>query len=307
MPVFGHIFKGFLRLAGKLPLGFHYAFGAFVAFLAEKVLRYRREDVMINLSRSFPEMKYDGLKDLSRRFYRHFGDIIAETIWFGACRSDKRLTEQRICEVVNPEVLQHCYDNSPSVMVLYSHCGNWELYGGMPYYNFTGRAFPLTEDNVCVVYKRLSSHMWDRIMKDNRCAPLKSRDTFEGYVESNDLMRFALRHRDRKMIYNINTDQSPYYNAKGTVDVDFMHQPTRSMTGAAALACRLGFSVVYLNMRPASRGHYLIEYTPICDDASGMSPEDITGQYYRLLEKDLNAMPYNYLWSHRRWKIEIEK
>lgn len=307
MSVFGHIFKGFLRLAGRLPLRVHYAFGTFVAFLAEKVLHYRTADVMINLSRSFPEMKYDDLKELSHSFYRHFGDIIAETIWFGACRSRERLVRQNICEIVNPEVLQRSFDNSPSVMVMYSHCGNWELFGGMLYYNNTEHPFTVKEDDICVVYKRLSSSMWDWIMKDNRCAPLEKRDTFEGYVESNDMMRFALRHRGRKMVYNINTDQSPYYNAAGTVDVDFLHQPTRSMTGAATLANRLGFSVLYLNMLPVSRGHYLIEFTPICDDASKVSPEEIVGQYYRLLEKDINAMPHNYLWSHRRWKIEIEK
>ena len=28
----------------------------------------------------------------------------------------------------------------------------------------------------------------------------------------------------------------------------------------------------------------------------------IMEKYYTLLEEDINAQPWNYLWSHKRWK-----
>lgn len=306
MSLSAHIVKALLRLIGKLPLNCLYRSGHFFAFLAEKLVRYRVSDVTVNLSRSFPSLKYEEIKGLTHRFYRHFGDVIAETVWFGACRTAKRLRKQNICEVVNPEVLDHLYANSPSVMVLYSHYGNWELIGGITSYNTSDKAFLATEDDFCVVYKRLSSRMWDWIMKDNRCAPLANRDKFDGYIESGEIMRYVVNHRDSRKIYNFITDQSPYFNSAGNADITFMHQPTRTMTGAAAIARKFGFSVAYMSMRPDRRGHYLLEYTTICENASEMSVEDIMGKYYELLEKDINALPFNYLWSHRRWKIRME-
>ena len=44
-----------------------------------------------------------------------------------------------------------------------------------------------------------------------------------------------------------------------------------------------------------------MRYTPICEDASKMSVQDIMQQYYKLLEQDIREQPGNYLWTHQRF------
>ncbi|MBQ3821345.1 MAG: acetyltransferase, partial [Bacteroidales bacterium] len=56
------------------------------------------------------------------------------------------------------------------------------------------------------------------------------------------------------------------------------------------------------SMPQESRGHYKIKYVTIADDASSLSAEDIMRRYYKLLEADIEAQPWNYLWTHNRWK-----
>lgn len=305
MRKFGKILlKGLLLLFGSLPLKIQYANARFLAWLAGSAIGYRRDDVMVNLSRSFPDKKYEELKEIKKKFYRHFADVIVETAWFGAS-SPKRLRRQNICRIVNPEVIGALYEKCPSVVIMYSHCGNWELYGGIENYNPTDIPTHFTEDNFTVVYKRMSSKVWDEILHENRIAPLKDRKAFPGYVESNDIVRFVFQHRGEKKFYNLNTDQSPYYNSGANLDIEFMHQKTQTMTAAAALARKFSMGIVYLNMRPESRGHYLIEFTTIAENAAELSVGQIMGKYYELLEKDLDAMPENYLWTHRRWKIKM--
>ena len=46
-----------------LPLGFHYAWGAFLSGLM-RVFRYRKDVALINLSRSFPELKYKEIRKI---------------------------------------------------------------------------------------------------------------------------------------------------------------------------------------------------------------------------------------------------
>ena len=41
---------------------------------------------------------------------------------------------------------------------------------------------------------------------------------------------------------------------------------------------------------------------PLSDNASAEKPDDIMKRYYKLLEEDLQAQPWNYLWTHKRWK-----
>lgn len=295
------LLKTLLRIFGLLPLKVHYVISHFIAWIAESVIGYRRDEVAINLAKSFPEKDYGEVTLIRKDFYLHFADIIVETIWFGASNA-KRLRKQRIVEIVNPEVIAHLYEVAPSVVVMYSHCGNWELYGGIENYNYKDTPTYIREDNSCVVYKKMSSKLWDSIMAENRCAPLHDPEGFHGYLESNDVVRYIFNHKGEKKFYNFNTDQSPYQNSAANMDIEFMHQQTRTMTASAVLASKFGMAVAYLNMRPECRGHYLLEYTTICEDASKMSPGEIMGRYYELLEKDINALPYNYLWTHRRWK-----
>jgi len=296
-----YLLKGLLRSLGSMPLKVHYSIARFLGFLAGNVIRYRREVVAVNIARSFSDLKYDELKAAIKEFYRHFADLIVETVWFGSCDA-KRLKDANIAEIINIEELNHLFEVSPSIVTLYSHCGNWELYGGIASYNRTDQPSCFKEDNFVVVYRKLSSKVWDKIMQENRKAPLIDPKGFEGLVESDNVVRYIMRHKSEKKIYNFNTDQSPYGNSSANIFVDFLHQDTRTMTAAAALAHKFGFAVAYQNMRPERQGHYLIEFTTICEDASKMSVEDIMQRYYELLQKDIEAMPANYLWTHKRWK-----
>lgn len=296
-----NILHGLLKAAGTLPLGFHYGCGKVLSWVAAKLVRYRRDVVMTNLSRSFPEKKYNELKVICRDFYRHLGEIFAEAVWFGGCTDPERLRKQGIVKMTNPEVLNDLYERTGSVFVLTSHSGNWELIGGYVSYA-PGHELKVPENDVCVVYKHLTDDAWDRIMQKNRTAPIVDKEHYDGMVETYNIMRYMLTHRSEKKVYNFITDQHPY---KGTSSIDvgsFMNQDTKSMDGGAKLASRFGMSVVYMNMKPESRGHYTMTFTPICEDASTMSVEDIMKQYYSLLQRDIEETPWNYLWSHKRWK-----
>lgn len=297
-----YLIKGLLSLFAAIPLRAHYAISGFVAYLACSVLHYRTDDVMINLSRCFPEKNNYELRALKKEFYRHFAKVIVETIWFGGCRNPQRLKDSHIVEIANPELLARMYEESPSVVVMYTHCGNWELMGGIINYNYSDADIPVSEDNYCVVYRRMSSRVWDEIMRDNRFAPVKDKRNFDGYVESEMLVRYVFTHRDLKKIYNVNTDQRPYFPGPEYMKVNFLHQECQTMTGAAALAHKFGFSVVYQRMAERADGYgYTLEYVPICGNAADMSVENIMKRYYELLENDIKEQPHNYLWSHRRW------
>lgn len=293
--------KGLLRLLGLLPLRVLYALGRCVGWLAGDVFRYRRDVVIHNLTRCFPEKKVWELEPIRKDFYRHFGELVAETVWFGACRNPERLRRARLVEVENPEVAARLFEAAPSMVVMYSHCGNWELYGGICSYNYTDTPLPFTEQNYCVVYREQSSRMWNEILRDNRFAPLADRAHFPGYVETRDIIRYAYTHRGEKKVYNLNTDQRPYFDSPANLEVEFMGQRVRTMTGGAALARKFGMSVAYLTMRRDRQGHYTMRYTPICEDASRMSVEAMMTRYYQLLEQDIREQPGNYLWTHQRF------
>ena len=299
--LFVNIIRGTIVLLSKLPLKFHYFFGDIISWIALNVLRYRYDIVMINLSRSFPDKKYQEIRAIAKKFYRHLGEIFAEAIWFGGS-SYKRLYESGIVTVMNPDEYNEMFLNTPSMTVLSTHCGNWELMGGfLGYRTATGEKIVMTEEHIQVVYKKLSNPVSDEVFRRNRVAPLEVVGT-NCELESSNVLRQALKNRNEKRVYIYPTDQAPYWKAGKYPIGEFMHQQTNAMLGSVGVACKLSHSVMYMKMKRVERGRYEMTLLPICRDASLMTPEDIMRKYYDLLEEEINETPYNWLWSHKRWK-----
>ena len=291
-----------MRLLALQPLKMHYFWGRCLSWFVSGPMHYRRDVVMINLARSFPEKKYSELRKIADDFYKHFGDLFAETFWFAGSHDTNRLRDSHICEMEHADVLNRLYNDCPGVIVLTSHLGNWELTGGILNYVYAPDKVDFGEKNTTVVYKELSNSFWDKVFGDNRCAPIAKENKETCYVESRKILRFVIAHRNEKRLYIFPTDQCPYkYASAHTVD-NFMHQPTLTMTGGAALAHKFGFAVVYMAFKKKEDFGYKMSFREICPDASKFTPEDIMNKFYSYLEEDVNAQPENYLWTHKRWK-----
>ena len=296
-----NIVRGLMVALSKLPLRFHYLMADVMAWLLRKVLRYRYSTVMINLSRSFPDRKYKEIDAMVKDFYRHLGEIFAEAIWFGGS-SYERLRRNHIVTVTNPEEANEMFLSSPSMTVLSTHCGNWELLGGLlGYETSTGGRFVIREEDIQVVYKKLSSPVADEVFKRNRVAPLEKVGT-ECEIESSNILRQAIKNKGERKMYIYPTDQAPYRNAGKHPIGEFMHQQTNVMLGSVGVACKLSHSVMYMKMKRVERGRYEMTLIPICRNASEMTPEEIMRKYYDLLQDELNETPCNWLWTHKRWK-----
>lgn len=284
----------------RLPLKFHRACGRALGRFLGKTVRYRRDEVMINLSRCFPELDYWHVRAVCDRFYEHLGKVFTEAIWFGGCTDPGRLVDSRIVRISNPEAVNRFREDGRSVVVLTSHSGNWELYGGIESYPHPQRlAYP--EQDVCVIYRRQASPAVDRFLGRNRIAPLEDKKHYDGRVESFEALRYILRHRDCAKMYIFINDQYPY-TSKSKVRVRFMGQDTWAMDAAENLARHMGYPVVYLSTREEDDGNYTMNFIPVCDNAAEMPEGAILSRYFELLEQDLREQPWNYLWTHRRWK-----
>lgn len=295
-----YLLKGLMAVFAALPLKVHYFNSLWIAWLL-RISGYRGDDIMINLARSFPEKKYGELKLIKKDFYKHLAYIIVEAIWFGGCTAE-RLRRQRIGEFTNPEVMAKIHENAASTVLLCAHYGNWELSGGYPLFNYHDCPNYISDKTCCTVYKKLSSEIWDDIMRLNRIAPLDH--NYKGYLETGEVLRYMINHKGEKKFYIFITDQSPYGNSTASMQLKFLNQPTLTMTAGASVAHKFNYAVVYLSMQRDRVGHYSITFKPICEKASEMSAEDIMRQYYSFLEDDIRTDPSSYLWSHRRWKMQ---
>ena len=60
--------------------------------------------------------------------------------------------------------------------------------------------------------------------------------------------------------------------------------------------------MLYMYMRQNEDRSYTLELSELCTDASKQDKDALMRSYYALLERDIRTQPWNYLWTHKRWK-----
>ena len=291
-----YLLYGLLYLVSLLPLGVHYFFSNIFFFLVYRVIGYRKSTVYINLARSFPDLKYKEIKILARKFYRHFADLAAETLWYVAaspCRLAKRV------RLEHSEMLKAHYEQGRSVLVLSGHMGNWEYFLATSVFADWGwGGYP--KQRMAMVYKELENMVMDKIFYS-----VRQKHQFGALVESNRLARFMAQHRKEPWLYALVADQSPLPGSR--YRVDFLNQKTLMMNGPEQLARMLQCAVAYYKMNKVGRGRYLFTVQHICNHPSELCDGGITAAYAKLLEANIYEQPEIWLWSHKRWKRDVEK
>lgn len=293
--------KLLLRFFSALPLKVQYFNAGLIGWVMRDVVRYRKNVVIRNIADSFPEKSEEERDAIVKGFYRHLSRLIVEAVWIGGC-GPRRLRRSGIVRITNPEVFNSLRSNGAGTVLLLSHHCNWELVSGSRYYPGAERIEGMDESNTVVVYRKLSDRMWDEIFAENRKACLEDPEHFEGYVETDSIIRYMFRHSGESKIYYMITDQYPYGDSGNSLSVNFLGRKTRTMSGGAAVARKFGMSVAYLSMTERPEGGYDYTYKPICGNAADMDVQTIMDRYYELLEEDIRLQPENYLWSHKRWK-----
>jgi KDO2-lipid IV(A) lauroyltransferase len=80
---------------------------------------------MANLAKAFPEKSEAERKIICRKFYRHFCDLVLESIKNFSI-SDAQARKRFV--TINPEVINDYADQGQSVIVSGGHYTNWELW-----------------------------------------------------------------------------------------------------------------------------------------------------------------------------------
>jgi KDO2-lipid IV(A) lauroyltransferase len=82
----------------------------------------------------------------------------------------------------------------------------------------------------------------------------------------------------------------------------FLHQDTAFFMGPERMARLLRAPIVYVSIRRCARGRYEIELEPLTTAGEKPVAGVPTERYARVLERDIEADPAGWWWSHKRWK-----
>ena len=146
------------RAIAALPLSISYRLARVLAWLTERVFKYRVTTVDQNLRRSFPDQSEAWYATTRHRFYQPFADVTVEAIY--AWRMPRNELEERMT-ITGWEPLISADDEAPKPGILLSiHHNNWEW--------LTQRASAAATAPLDGVYKPLHDRGADRFALESR-------------------------------------------------------------------------------------------------------------------------------------------
>ncbi len=233
---------------------------------------------------SFPHYSNARLHQIEKQFYRHFCDVLVESIKSNNI-SAKELNER--IKITNFELLEKLNQSGKSIAGVLGHLGNWEW----TILKISQQAnFP-----VSAMYQPSSSKRFDKWLKKNRAR-------FGANLVSTKELRHLLKSIDKQAIgIGFLADQGPV-NVQTSVWMYFMKQITPVYKGVEKIARSKNLALVYINVTKPKRGHYNISFELITDQPNTYPENDLTFIHTKMLEKNINQQPEIWLWTHRRWK-----
>jgi KDO2-lipid IV(A) lauroyltransferase len=89
--------------------------------------------------------------------------------------------------------------------------------------------------------------------------------------------------------------------------IKFLNQDTAVFTGGERIMRKANDAVFYVDMERPRRGYYTCTFRKITDDINSLPENEVTKQFFLLLEKAIQRDPAYYLWTHNRWKRTKEE
>lgn len=269
------------------PLSTGRVWAAWLAYLANDVVRLRGELVDENLRHAFPQWSADQRRRLARRMWEHLFLLVLEvahtprkiheTNWRKYVRAD------RVADLV-----RCLLDDRPTIIVT-GHFGNFEIGGYMlALFGYPSHTVARTLDNPYL----------NRFLERFRGA------TGQSIIPKNGGYNQILEVLDDHGVMAFLVDQ-----AAGRKDcwVDFFGRPASTYKAIALLALQHDAPICVCYTR---RGERPMEFELVCGGVA--DPRDTDGQigtihgltqwYTRQLEDAIRLCPEQYWWIHRRWK-----
>ncbi len=270
-----------------MPFFMLYLISDFGAFLLNHVIGYRKEVIMNNLRKSFPDKEEKELNEIRIQFNKNFSDQIVETLKMFTI-SGEDLAERLVYD--NAEQLINYAKEGRSVMLASGHYGNWEYPSGFP---FTIPGF----DGYNVVFAPIENkYLNDRI--------ISSRERFGIHLLSMKQTMHEIKEQPNYgQVYGFLFDQSPH-KTRVKYDLQFLNQITPVHLGTENVAKMKNAVVMTLEIYRVKRGFYRAKSTMLTETPNDMPEYKITNELFRRLEETIKRDPAQWLWSHKRWKYQ---
>jgi Kdo2-lipid IVA lauroyltransferase/acyltransferase len=287
MKLISYIFiTPFLYFLSIQPFWVLHRLSDFLYLILRWVFPYRKKVILKNLQIAFPEKSSQERLELCHQFYRHFCDIIIESIKSFTI-SEKEIRKRH--KLINPELVANLINEGKNVAIVGNHYNNWEYF----LYSLN-HLIPQNNPDVLVIYSKLKNPYFNKMI-------FRARSRMGSLlIRKNNVYRILIKHPNPYVIC-FAADQKPV-SEHSAYWMNFMGADTPVFFGVEFLAKGLDLPVIFVRVKKVKRSQYEVYFEPIAERPKETPYGYITEAHMLKLAEDLHQLPQYWLWSHDRWK-----
>jgi len=279
-----YIVYGLLYLVSLLPFFVLYRISDLFFVIAYYFVGYRKKVVMNNLLIAFPEKSEQERIRIAKKFYKNLIDTFIESIKMLSI-SDKAFSKRAQMDFTE---IKQLISKGKNIQIHSGHQMNWE-YGHW--------AVALQMSSAWIgVYMSIKNKVVEKIffkIRNKGNTILVPKNQFKNQASTLLSQQYAI---------GLVADQNPGQPITGYW-LNFFGRPVPFVSGPDKGAIKNNTAVVFVKFVKLKRGYYRFENTVITEEGASMQEGMLTRAYRDFLEATIRENPDNYLWSHRRWKI----
>lgn len=277
-----------LKPLSILPLSVLYLFSDVFYGVAVAGIAYRKRIVKSNLEMAFPRKTQKERNQICRKFYRHFYDLLAESIKLFSISEEEAI---RRFKVTNPELFDELAKEGKSVILTGGHYQNWEL--------FAVATNPQIKHQLLGIYTPLTNPFFEKKFYESR-----SKFGLQ-LVPKKEVKTYFEKFKNQLIVTTFAIDQSPRKNQKA-LWMEFLGQETAVHFGAEKYAKTYNHTVIFGKAKKVKRGCYELTFEILVIQPEKSAEREITQLATRQLENQIIELPEYWLWTHKRWKLKRE-
>jgi KDO2-lipid IV(A) lauroyltransferase len=284
-----YLFYPVIVLISLLPFRLLYLLSDLVYFIMYYIIKYRRKVIVGNIKIAFPDYSDAQVIEIAKKSTRHLSDMIFEmikTITISKSELQKRFL------ITNIDYVKSLSQYQRPIFSSTGHYANFDWSIAINY---------IWDMKINVVFKPVKQPQINNLL-------IKSRSKINSdMIPAREVKDFVLNKMSRtstSVLYMI-IDQSPKLKRPHHF-TSFFNQPTSVFIGYEELAREMNAVAVYFKIQKVKRGYYKATVLGMNMHSEKTKPWELTDQFYRLLEEQIREQPEFYMWSHKRWKVNLD-
>ena len=241
-----------------------------------------KKTIYSNISLAFPNSEENLKKNISKKMWQSYGRILAEYTFI---KNFRNLNSEKYLNITGQKILDDVKNSNEPVIFVSGHFDNFEL---------MAMHIEKSGINLAAIYRPLNNYFLNPIMENIRKKFICEKQIKKGVSGTKEI----LKHFKSGTSIALMIDQRVSQGIKST----FFNKDALTTTIPAQFVKKFNCKIVPIFIERNDVENFNLEImNPLTFD-NQETIESITLKLNKILEKMIVRNPYQWIWSHNRWK-----